>query len=266
MHKVQLIPHKEITEVWGRLQKNKMNLVIDIGNTLRKVAVFSENSVLVHLFSEKQLTVPFFEHLFEEYGIQRTIVSSVGEGDEEALDWLSEHTQLVRFSYNCRLPIKLKYATPKTLGTDRIANAVGANALYPNQNVLSLMAGTCLVADFVNADNEYLGGSISPGLRMRFQSLSHFTTRLPLIEPENIDFLTGITTKDSILSGVMHGMTHEINGIIHQYSAQHKGLKVILSGGDAEMLQNSIKKRIFAAQNPILLGLYKILKLNASEE
>ena len=182
------------------------------------------------------------------------------------LHWLDTHTQLIRFSHQCRLPIKMRYASPETLGTDRIANAVGANALYPNQNVLSLMAGTCLVADFVNAKNEYLGGSISPGVRMRFQSLSHFTARLPLIEPKTIDFLTGDTTQNSILSGVMHGISHEINGIILQYSAQYDDLKVILSGGDAQMLQSSIKKRIFAAQNPILLGLHKILKLNASED
>jgi type III pantothenate kinase len=243
-----------------------MDLIIDIGNTLHKLAVFSEEGVLTALFQEKKLSVSFLETLFRQYPIEQSIVSTVRDNDDHVLRWLEEHTHLLHFSHQCKLPIKMRYASPETLGTDRIANAVGANALYPNQNVLSLMAGTCLVADFVNADNEYLGGSISPGVRMRFQSLSHFTARLPLIEPKTIDFLTGDTTQKSILSGVMHGITHEINGIILQYSAQYDDLKVILSGGDAEMLQSSIKKRIFAAQNPILLGLHKILKLNASED
>ena len=243
-----------------------MDLIIDIGNTLHKLAVFDENGVLLHIYHENRLTIPFLEAVFSQYPIHQAIISSVGKDDDKVLRWLDAHTQLILFSHQCQLPITMGYASPETLGTDRIANAVGANTLYPNQNVLSLMAGTCLVADFVNEKNEYLGGSISPGLRMRFQALSHFTARLPLIEPENIDFLTGDTTKNSILSGVMHGMIHEINGIIRQYSAQYKGLKVILSGGDAQMLQNSIKKRIFAAQNPILLGLYKILRLNASED
>lgn len=242
-----------------------MDIVIDIGNTLRKVAVFSEDGVMVRLFSEQQLTIPFFEHLLEEYGIRRAIVSSVGKGDEEALDWLSRHTRLVRFSHECRLPITLKYATPQTLGTDRIANAVGANALYPHCNVLSIMAGTCLVADFVNAEGEYLGGSIAPGLRMRFQALPRFTAKLPLVEPEKIDFLIGDTTQNSILSGVMNGMAAEIDGLIDQYSLTFSPLKVLFSGGDSSLLQNFIKKRIFAAQNPILFGLLKILKLNASE-
>ena len=242
-----------------------MDLVIDIGNTLHKLAVFDENGEIVRTYHEKGLTPAFLGTIVAQYPVNEAIISSVGQDDDQVIRWLNDHTHLVRFSHQCRLPIKMRYGSPETLGTDRIANAVGANALYPNQNVLSFMAGTCLVADFVNAENEYLGGSISPGLRMRFQALSHFTARLPLIEPENIDFLTGNTTQNSILSGVMHGMTHEINGIIRQYTAQYKGLKVILSGGDAQMLQNSIKKRIFAAQNPILLGLHKILKLNASE-
>ena len=242
-----------------------MDLVIDIGNTLQKVAVFSEKGVLCDFFSEKKLSIPFLEAVFCRYPIERAIVSSVSKEDISVLQWLDERTQLLRFSVSCRLPIRLQYATPETLGTDRIANAVGANTLYPNRNVLSIMAGTCLVVDFVNEKGEYLGGSIAPGMRMRFLSLSQFTARLPLVEPGNIDFFVGNSTKNSILSGVINGISREIDGIIGQYSRHYDHLKVILSGGDAELLQNSIKKRIFAAQNPILVGLHKILELNASK-
>ncbi len=242
-----------------------MDLVIDIGNTLQKLAVFSEKSVLLDFFSEKNLSISLLETLFSQYPIKHTIVSSVREDDDLVLHWLENNTQLIQFTPSCRLPICIKYATPETLGTDRIANAVGANALYPNKNVLSIMAGTCLVTDFVNDKGEYLGGSISPGVRMRFQALSQFTAHLPFIEPENIDFFIGENTKNSILAGVMNGIVQEINGIIRQYSRHYSQLKVILSGGDAELLQNSIKKRIFAAQNPVLLGLHKILRLNASK-
>lgn len=239
-----------------------MDLVIDIGNTLKKIAVFSEEGDLIRLFHERQLTIGFLEQLFAEFPFKSVIVSSVGDDEAEAMSWLDSKTQLLRFSHQCRLPIRLRYATPETLGTDRIANAVGANALYPNCNVLSIMAGTCLVADFVNEEGEYLGGSIAPGMRMRFQSLPHFTARLPLVEPDNIDFLIGDTTQKSILSGVILGLANEIDGMITQYEKQFAPLKVIFSGGDSELLHNFIKKRIFAAQNPILLGLHKILKLN----
>ena len=242
-----------------------MDLVIDIGNTLQKVAVFSEKGVLCDLFSEKKLSISFLEAIFCQYSIERAIVSSVSKDDETVLQWLDERTRLQRFSASCLLPIRIQYATPKTLGTDRIANAVGANALYPNRNILSIMAGTCLVADFVNEKGEYLGGSIAPGVRMRFQALSQLTARLPFVEPKKIDFFVGDSTENSILSGVMNGITQEIEGLIRQYSRHYNRLKVILSGGDAELLQNSIKKRIFAAQNPILVGLHKILVLNASK-
>ena len=242
-----------------------MDLVIDIGNTLQKLAVFSEKSVLLDFFSEKKLSISLLETLFSQYSIKHAIVSSVREDDDFVLHWIENKTQLIRFTPSCRLPIRIKYATPETLGTDRIANAVGANAIYPNKNVLSIMAGTCLVADFVNDKGEYIGGSIAPGVRMRFQALSEFTARLPLIEPKKIDFFVGESTENSILSGVMNGITQEINGIIRQYSRNYDHLKVLLSGGDAELLQNSIKKRIFAAQNPILIGLHKILIVNASK-
>jgi type III pantothenate kinase len=240
-----------------------MDLVIDIGNTLKKVAVFTEKGKMIQFFQEKRLTVEFLEPLFEKYFIRRAIVSSVGDEEAEALAWIEARARLVRFTHKCRLPIKLDYATPETLGTDRIANAVGAHALYPNRNVLSIMAGTCLVADFVNAEGVYQGGSISPGLRMRFQALQQFTARLPLVEPEEIVPFTGSTTQKSILAGVVLGMAYEIDGWVADYKKFFSPVKVIFSGGDAELLRNFIKKRIFAAPNPILLGLHKILELNA---
>ena len=243
-----------------------MDLVVDIGNTLQKLAVFEEKGEMIRFLQEKQLSVSILEGILASYSVRSTIVSSVGKEDEEMLLWLESRVKVVRFSSQCRLPITMRYVTPETLGTDRVANAVGANALFPNCNVLSIMAGTCLVADFVNAEGEYLGGSISPGLQMRFQALSHFTARLPLVEPDTVDFLVGDTTQKSILSGVILGLANEISGTIAQYEKRFSPLKVIFSGGDSKLLQNYVKKRIFAAQNPILLGLHKILKLNVSED
>ena len=243
-----------------------VNLVIDIGNTLQKLAVFDENRKIVKFLQEKQLSVPILEEILASYPVRSSIVSSVGKDDEELFRWLGSRIRLIRFSSQCRLPITMRYATPETLGTDRIANAVGANALYPGENVLSIMAGTCLVADFVNADGEYLGGSIAPGMRMRFQALSQFTARLPLVNPEPVDFFIGDDTRSSILSGVINGMAREIDGLIAQYEREFSGLKVIFSGGDSELLQKFIKKRIFAAPNPTLFGLHKILVLNVSED
>ncbi len=244
-----------------------MHLIIDIGNTLQKLAVFNENEKMVHWMQKDRLTIPMLDAVLssKDQTIESAIVSSVGKDDEELLLWLGKRVKLVRFTHDCRLPIVIRYETPKTLGTDRIANAVGANALYPEKNVLSIMAGTCLVADFVDATGQYWGGRIAPGMRMRFQALAQFTARLPLVEPEPIYQIVGDSTKSSILTGVIHGMANEIDGMIAQYAERFPSLEVLFSGGDSPLLQNFIKKRIFAAQNPTLFGLLKILKLNASE-
>ena len=239
-----------------------MDLVLDIGNTLQKAAVFTEDSQMVALLRQKEIGISDLEAVFDEFGIKRAIMSSVAGVSSNVADWLARNTNAVALTPECKLPIAVKYSTSETLGSDRIANAVGANALFSGQNVLSIMAGTCLVADFVNSKNEYLGGSISPGLNMRFSALQHFTARLPLVKPEKTDFLTGDSTKKSILSGVINGMVYEIEGFVGEYSKKYSGLKVILSGGDSEFFHNYIKKTIFAAQNPALLGLHKILLLN----
>lgn len=242
-----------------------MDLVIDVGNTLQKVAIFDDKGKIVEFFAQKNPNINFFEKLFRKYTIKSAIVSSVGKLDLSALEWINQHTKTLIFSSKCQLPITLKYSTPQTLGTDRIAAAVGAHTLFPENNVLSIMAGTCLVTDFINSNGEYLGGSISPGLEMRLKSLNFFTAKLPLVEHTKIDFTIGDSTENSILSGVINGIIFEIEGFINKYSELYPNLKVVLSGGNSKLLQNYLKKSIFAAQNPILIGLHKILKLNVSE-
>jgi len=242
-----------------------MYLVIDIGNTLQKMAVFDETDTMVFMQQNTVLNIAEVRDVLQKYAITSAIYSAVGNDTPEIKQLLNQTVETVTFSASLDLPIKICYETPNTLGTDRIANAVGANALYPNQAVLSIQAGSCLVLDFVNAQNEYLGGAIAPGLAMRFHALSHFTAHLPLLEPQSIDFTIGTSTDKSILSGVINGMIGEISSWITQYSHDFNDIKVILTGGDAAFLQNSIKSSIFAASNLVLFGLYKILRLNVSK-
>ena len=239
-----------------------MNLVIDIGNSTHKWAVFSEEGEMVALQHEPQLTTELLQSTLAQYPIQNSICSAVGSFNEELLAILRERTHYVEFSHNSRLPITLCYETPQTLGLDRIANAVGASSLYPHQDVLSIQAGTCLVFDFIDHNDRYLGGSISPGLEMRFKALHHFTKNLPLFTQRPIDFFIGNSTQHSIESGVIHGIIDEINASIERYAQQSTDLKVLLTGGDAAFLCNSIKNTIFAPSNIVLLGLHKILQLN----
>lgn len=239
-----------------------MFLVLDIGNTTHKVSVFNSDGGLETLFRYDELEISRLQNLFEQYDIEAAILSSVGSVREGIIFWLENHTALVRLTPGLKLPVCLDYETPETLGTDRIAAASGAQMLYPAQNVLVIQAGTCLVFDFVDNQGVYQGGSIAPGMRMRFQSLHDHTARLPLVEPHEVISITGKNTGESISSGVIRGMACEIDGFIDHYRSHYSDLKVLLTGGDAELLQSFIKNRIFAAPYLVLQGLYKILKLN----
>jgi type III pantothenate kinase len=242
-----------------------MNLVIDIGNTLQKIAVF-DNDDCVDCRTVSMITEDILISVFNQYALKYSIISSVAEVDEQVVHFLQNHTQMVHYSHQTKLPVTILYKSVETLGLDRIANAVGAAALHPARNVLSIQAGTCLVLDFVNEKGEYLGGSISPGLNMRFEALHEKTKNLPyfpyLLETEMPPNFLGTDTDGSLSSGVMYGMCCEIDGFIEYYKTKFNNLIVLLSGGDANILKKSIKNTIFAAPNVVLKGLNEIIKYN----
>lgn len=242
-----------------------MYLIIDIGNTLQKVAVFSETGKLVELQKFRQLTTTRLMQLFATYNFSHAILSSVGKYNADIESVIQQHCPLIILSPSTPLPIKIKYQTPASLGPDRVANAVGASRQYPAQNVLSIQLGSCLVCDFVNAKGEYLGGSIAPGIDMRFKALKHYTKKLPEVRKKQAEKLVGTTTEESILGGVMNGIIFEIEGTIAAYQRLFGDLKVLLTGGDADHLQKSIKFPIFAAPNNVLWGLFEILRYNVEK-
>jgi type III pantothenate kinase len=152
-------------------------------------------------------------------------------------------------------PFKNKYATPKTLGVDRMILATGATLFYPNQNRLIIDAGTCITYDFVDDKDNYLGGAISPGLRLRYESLHQFTSKLPLLTFEEPEELIGSSTTQSIHSGVVNGLICEIDGFIDRYKQQYENFTIILTGGDTVFLAKRLKNTIFANSNFLLESL-----------
>ena len=242
-----------------------MYLAIDIGNTSQKLALFDQNGRQCQWLRKEHLTPEDLQQLFSQYPVKAAILSSVGDEAASLEEFLKTRVLTYRLTSDLQLPVTLCYATPASLGADRIASAAGAHALFPDCNVLVVQAGTCLVTDLVTAAGQYLGGTIAPGLRMRLRALPQFTAHLPLLDPEPVDYLVGNSTTQSILSGVVNGYVCEIQGMISRYETQYPGLKVVLSGGDAPLLESSLKNSIFADQNLVLLGLYEILHFNVSE-
>jgi type III pantothenate kinase len=239
-----------------------MNLIIDFGNTQKKIAVF-KNDILIELKTFKKISLDHLICFTKKYKyIDSVIISSVVDYPDSFDEYLRKKFFLIKFNSKIPVPVFNKYKSPDTLGNDRLAAVVGANHLFPNKNVLVIDAGTCIKYDFINSKNEYLGGSISPGISMRFKALHTFTDKLPLINMQEHEKLIGQNTKESILSGVLNGTISETDKIIEQYKKSFSSLKIIISGGDNIFLEKRLKNSTFANPNIVLIGLNKILEFN----
>ncbi len=233
-----------------------MLLAVDIGNTKIKAAVFENDTFIEKMVFESVDASKTLKKIFSKYPeISQSVLSSVGEGHEEMLSVLKNNTFLTVISHTTLFPFQNKYATPHTLGVDRMVLSAGAVLQYPEQNRLVIDAGTCITYDFITTENHYLGGAISPGLRLRYEALHNFTAKLPLLSAEMPENYIGSSTQQSIHSGVINGLLHEMQGFINQYKKQYPDLKIILTGGDAEFLAKQFKNTIFANSNFLLESL-----------
>ncbi len=240
-----------------------MNLIIDVGNTLLKFAVFEANVLLTKKSCEKKEFLTMLSKIAEAHSeVSHCIVSSVGEFTKKELSKLEERYPVTVLSNETKVPFTNLYETPKTLGVDRIALVSAAAVAYPDRNVLIIDAGSCVTYDFLNDANEYLGGAISPGLSMRYSALNNFTAKLPHLEADTTENLIGNNTASSIHSGVGQGLLYEIDGFIRDYKTNYTDLTIILTGGDAHFLRDSLKSDIFANSNFLLEGLNFILEHN----
>ena len=221
-----------------------MNLIIDIGNTRIKTALFEANE-LKHFFVFKTTDELHAANLFVKYPITHCIIGSVVNNLDSFIKVIQEKVKTILFTDKTPIPIKNLYESAHTLGSDRLAAAIGANTLFPNKNILVIDAGTCIKYNFVNNKNEYIGGSISPGLQMRFKALHTFTDKLPLIEPKEFEQLNGMNTQDSILSGCYRGMLAEIKQTMADYESQFGKLDIYLTGGDHLFFANHLKNLLF---------------------
>jgi type III pantothenate kinase len=239
-----------------------MNLAIDIGNTRVKAAVFEGNKlVVIEYFKREEISLEF-KKIVKTYKITETIIANVASVSSEVLEEINKIVRLTRVNSLMKLPFTNVYATPHTLGLDRLALVFSAVLQYESQNILIIDAGTCITFDFVDKEKKYLGGAISPGIEMRYKSLNHFTSKLPLLDVTTPNQFIGNSTEESIHSGVVNGIVQEIDGVISQYKNKYLDLTVVLTGGDTNFLSKQLKSSIFANQNFLLEGLNRILIFN----
>lgn len=240
-----------------------MNLIIDIGNSRIKTAIFHQGKLTYSAMIQQTQFVPSVQKIHAEFPeIKDLLVSHVGKMEKGWEKFLQENFKFFKLSSATPLPFKNLYKTPNTLGLDRIGLVAAAYHKFPDKNVLIIDAGTCVTYDILNDQGAYLGGGISPGIQMRLKALHTFTDKLPLLEvAEKVD-LIGKTTFDGMQTGTVMGTALEIDGFIAHYRETFKNLTVILTGGDGLLLSKTIKNSIFAPSNFLLEGLNAILEYN----
>lgn len=235
-------------------------IIVDAGNTRIKVAAFYQNEIVELAFFNVAEGVDFKLFVDKNHG-PVIFVSSVLDNSE--LDLFMGNVNYSMLNSELKLGIDILYKTPETLGLDRLANAAAIQKLHPGGNKVCIDLGTCIKFDFVNNKGEYLGGSISPGLRMRYEALHHFTGKLPLLETKKEVNLIGTNSQDSIHSGVINGMKGELIQLMERYSQDYQGLTFFVTGGDMKYFEFDSKNNIFAHENLTMFGLYYIYQQNA---
>lgn len=243
-------------------ESDELNLIIDIGNTMAKAAVF-DGEKMVEVQAASNQSLDWLTTLCGRFPVSQGIIATVIDLNEQVqadlaalpfpLLWLNHHTPL---------PITNLYETPETLGYDRVAAVVGANARFPGRDILVIDAGTCVTYEFVDSAGRYHGGNISPGLQMRFKALNRFTGKLPLVEAEGRKLPLGRDTETAIRGGVLKGMEYEISGYIASMKHKYPQLLVFLTGGDDFSFDSNVKSIIFADRFLVLKGLNRILNYN----
>jgi type III pantothenate kinase len=236
-------------------------LCLDFGNTRQKGALVSGGDVQ-EVFYFKDDPVHELEAILEQYQPQASILSSVIHHAPKLESLLQSKTRFHLLNKDSVLPFSVATNKPETVGADRLALIAAAVHLFPGSNALVIGLGSCITYNFVNKFRLFLGGSISPGMEMRFRAMHQFTAKLPLVKGDWNVPLVGYDTATNLQSGVIYGMAKEIDGVIDEYRSRYSNFNVLLTGGDIAFFEPHLKNKIFASFDLIFKGLYAISHVN----
>ena len=236
-------------------------ICFDFGNTRLKAAVFEDENFSEEIVLPNDETITI-KKLLADHNPQKTILSSVIEHNTEIEDLLAAKTAFHKLSHLTKANFTTPVGKPETIGADRLALSAAAVHFYPKQNNLVVALGSCITYNFINQYHQFIGGSISPGMEMRFKAMQVFTAKLPLVQKEWNFPLIGYDTKTNMLSGVIGGITYEIDGFINEYAQKYGNFNVVLTGGDTSYFAGQLKNKIFADPYFLFKGLYALSETN----
>jgi type III pantothenate kinase len=239
-------------------------LCLDFGNTRLKAALFVSNE-LKEIFVLQDDIVDHLKNIIIQHRPDYSILSSVIDHDAAIEETLQQHTRFHKLSSTSKLSFTVPVGKPETMGADRLAIAASATFLFPHQNNLAIGLGTCITYNFINQQHQFMGGSISPGMEMRFEAMHQFTAKLPLGKAHWNVPLVGYDTATNLQTGVVLGIAKEIDGIIDLYKERYGNFNALLTGGDTHLFKPYLKNKIFADPHLIFKGLYAISQNNLSQ-
>jgi type III pantothenate kinase len=240
-------------------------ICFDFGNTRMKAALFENDKIVdTYIVTNEPSSI---EELLKDHRPDKTILSSVIDHDPAIESLLASKTKFHKLSHLTKANFTIPVGKPETVGADRLALCAAAVHFYPDKNNLVIGMGTCITYNFINQYHQFIGGNITPGMDMRFRAMQEFTAKLPLAHPGPVETgwnypLLGYDTKSNLVSGVMSGISFEIDGFIDAYSAKYENFNVVLTGGDGAYFAGQLKCRIFADHNFLFKGLYALSETN----
>lgn len=242
-----------------------VNLCIDWGNTNIKAAIFENDVLKKSCIIAPDKAMAEVSAMIEQHKPDKGILCSVAHHSEEFAFMLKERIKgFIVLTGHTRVPINNAYATPDTLGPDRLAMVVGAHAAHPDKNNLVVCLGTCVTYNLVQKTRTFRGGAISPGMHMRLKAMHDYTGKLPKVDVDGDLLLLGYDTETCMRSGAINGMAAELDSMITNYETAYPDFNAILTGGDAPFFADKIKSKIFADPDILLKGLNVILNYNVS--
>lgn len=236
-------------------------ICFDFGNTRLKAAIFenAKFSTEIVLPNDEAATI---EKLLADHYPQKTILSSVIEHNPEIENLLAAKTKFHKLSHLTKANFTTPVGKPESIGADRLALSAAAVHFFPNKNNLVVALGSCITYNFINQYGEFIGGSISPGMEMRFKAMQVFTAKLPLVQKDWNFPIIGYDTKTNMQSGVIAGITYEIDGFTEEYARKYSNFNAVLTGGDTSYFAGQLKNKIFADPYFLFKGLYALSETN----
>jgi len=236
-------------------------ICFDFGNTRLKAAVFENGNFAAEIILPND-DLGTIEKLLTEIKPQKTILSSVIDHKTEIEELLTTQTKFHKVSHLTKANFTTPVGKPESIGADRLALSAAAVYFYPGMNNLVIALGSCITYNFINQYHQFIGGSISPGMEMRFKAMQVFTAKLPLVQKDWNFPLIGYDTKTNMQSGVIAGIAFEMDGFIDAYASKYGNFNVVLTGGDTTYFAGQLKNKIFADSNFLFKGLYALSETN----